>query len=81
MNRKYIDETIGWTGSAVLILAYALTSYGVLEGKSMSYQLLNLIGSLCLMYYTYIKKAYPNTVLNIIWAVIGITAIVKLLYF
>lgn len=81
MEKKYIIEILGWAGSLALVVAYSLTSYGILEGKSMEYQLLNLFGSLTLMYYTYVKKAYPNTVLNLIWTIIGISAIVKLLYF
>jgi hypothetical protein len=73
--KNILTEGLGWIGAVLLLAGFALTSYGVLEGVSFEFQLLNLLGSGFLAIYTYIKKAYPNTVLNIIWIVISIIAI------
>ena len=73
--KKILIEGLGWVGAVLLL---ALTSYGVLEGVSFEFQLLNLLGSGLLAIYTYIKKAYPNTVLNIIWIAISVVAIINI---
>jgi hypothetical protein len=72
-------EGCGWAGAILLLGAYALNSYGLLISTGLAYQAANLAGSLILMYYTYQKKAYPNTVLNVVWALIGVVAIARLL--
>lgn len=76
--KNLLIEAIGWIGAALLLAAFALTSYGVLAGVSLEYQLINLAGSVILAVYTYFKKAYPNTVLNIIWVLISIIAIINI---
>jgi hypothetical protein len=72
-------EICGWAGAIVLLTAYALNSYGWLASTGLAYQAANLVGSVLLMYYTYQKKAYPNTILNLVWALIGVVAIARLL--
>lgn len=78
MKNIFVEAT-GWVGAVLLLAGFALTSYGVLAGTSMEYQLINLVGSVLLAIYTYLKKAYPNTVLNIIWVLISVVAIVNIL--
>ncbi len=72
-------EGLGWIGAILLLAGFALTSYGFLEGTSFEFQLLNLLGSIILAIYTYVKKAYPNTALNIIWVLISLVAISNIL--
>jgi hypothetical protein len=79
LNRNKILEILGWIGGIVLIIAYCLNSYGLLLSASVTYQGLNLFGSLTLAYYTYQKKAYPNVMLNVIWALIAMIAIFRFL--
>lgn len=76
--KQLLIEVLGWVGAALLLGGFALTSYGVLEGVSIGFQLLNLSGSVLLAIYTYIKKAYANTALNVIWVVISVAAIVRI---
>lgn len=71
-------EILGWSGAVMLLVAFALTSNGILAGTSLEYQLINLVGSIVLAAYTYVKKAYPNAVLNIIWGLISIFAIISI---
>jgi hypothetical protein len=79
MQKLNALEILGWFGGLVLILAYALNSTAVLDSQTLAYQGLNLLGSLALAYYTFRKKAYPNVALNLIWAGVGIFAIVGIL--
>jgi hypothetical protein len=73
---SYID-IFGWIGSAAVITAYALISLNKLNGRSRIYQLLNLAGSVCLVFNTAYYRAYPSTFVNIVWLVIAASALIR----
>ncbi|MFH1400393.1 MAG: hypothetical protein ABIH41_02640 [Nanoarchaeota archaeon] len=76
---RILDESIGWYGTVAIVGAYALLSFGVFGAESMLYQVLNATGALGIVYISLKKKAYQPGVLNIIWTIIAIIAIVRLL--
>jgi len=69
-------EIIGWIGMGLIFLAYLLVSIGTIESDMLVYQFLNFIGAIGIIIISYVKKAYPPAVLNILWATIAILAIV-----
>jgi hypothetical protein len=69
---------IGWAGAAVLLAGYALVSSARIPGDGAAYQLLNLFGSAALMVNSAHNAAWPSAGLNLIWATIGVVALVKL---
>jgi phosphoglycerol transferase MdoB-like AlkP superfamily enzyme len=73
-----IIEIIGWVGSAAVIVAYALISAKKIPATSRLYQLLNLIGSICLIVNTGYYRAYPSTFVNAVWSVIAAFALVRI---
>jgi len=75
---KITIDSIGWIGSLMLISGYWLNSKGKLNAQSLSYQLLNLIGSVLLIVNTIYYGAYPSSAVNIIWVFIGIFYIIKI---
>jgi hypothetical protein len=77
MKEKLV-ETVGWYGAAAIIGAYALTSFGILSSNDLWYQLLNLSGALGIVIVSLPKKAYQPAVLNIIWTLIAVVAMVKI---
>ena len=79
MNKKIFDEIIGWYGAIAIILAYALLSFNIIVSKSIVYQLLNATGAIGIVYISFKKKAYQPGVLNIIWTIIAIVAIIRIL--
>lgn len=79
MKQKIIDELIGWCGTCAILLAYALVSFNILSVSSFLYPIMNCTGALGVMYISFKKKAYPPGVLNIIWAIIALIAIIRLL--
>lgn len=79
MNKKIIDETIGWYGAFALLLAYALVSFDIVPSSTFLYQILNITGSLGIVYISLKKKAYQPGAVNIIWSIIALIIIVKLL--
>lgn len=78
---KLIENTVGWYGAIATLTAYLLISAGVLHGRDLSYQLLNLTGAIGLATICYFKKTYQPLFVNIIWSLIAIIAIVDILLF
>lgn len=75
MNNPIWFDAIGWTGAALLLVAYAMVSSKKLEVDSTAYQLLNIIGSVFLVANTIFYRAYPSSFVNVVWAGIAIFSI------
>jgi hypothetical protein len=75
MNNHIWFDAIGWTGAALLLVAYAMVSSKKLEVDSTAYQLLNIIGSVFLVANTIFYRAYPSSFVNVIWAGVAIFSI------
>ena len=75
MNNHVCFDAIGWAGAALLLVAYAMVSSRKLEGNSMTYQFLNIIGSLLLAANTVFYRAYPSSFVNLIWTGIAVFSI------
>jgi len=72
-------EAVGWYGTVVIVGAFALVSLELLAPTSLWYLILNLTGSLGIVYISFKKKAFQPGVLNAIWALITGAAILKLM--
>lgn len=79
MNKKIIDEVIGWYGTVAIVLAYTLLSFEVISSASLLYQIMNATGAVGIVYISFKKKAYQPGVLNIIWTIIATVAIIRIL--
>ncbi|MCC6639454.1 hypothetical protein IT409_02765 [Candidatus Falkowbacteria bacterium] len=73
-----IYEIIGWYGAVALICGYLLNSFGIVESNSLIYQLINITGSIGIALISYKKKTFQPMVLNLIWLLIGVLAILSL---
>ena len=80
MNADLIIDILGWIGVALLLVAYGLVSARKLDGDSLRYQMLNLLGSTLLILNSLFYGAYPSVGVNIAWiaiALISITQVVR----
>ncbi len=68
-------DTAGWAGAAALLLAYGLVSSGRLTGRSIRFQLLNLVGAVGLLANGVWHDAWPSAALNAVWLVIGVATL------
>jgi hypothetical protein len=75
MNNHLWFDAVGWLGATSLLVAYAMVSSRRLEGHSVSFQTLNVGGSLLLAANTIFYGAYPSTFVNLIWAGIAVIVI------
>ena len=71
-------EIAGWGGAVLILLAYLLLSADRLTGQSRSYQVMNVLGAVGIMINGWWHGALPSTVLNVIWAAIGMVALWKI---
>ena len=72
MDSKLFVDILGWTGSILYLLAYALVSLKKAEGDSLLYQGLNIIAGVLLVIYTLSLEAYATTGLNAVWILVGL---------
>jgi len=75
METKTLINILGWTGSILYLLAYALVSAKKAEGDSILYQGMNIFAGILLVIYTLYLGAYATTGLNAVWVAIGLITI------
>lgn len=73
-----VIEAVGWIGAICVLGAYILLSAGQLNGDSIRFHLLNIVGAAGFVINTYAHGAIPSMVLNIIWAAVGAYALLKI---
>jgi hypothetical protein len=72
LTQTLIIETVGWIGAALILGAYILLSLGKIGGRSVTYQLMNVIGAAGFIVNGLANGAMPSAVLNIVWMGIGL---------
>ena len=70
---ELLIEIAGWVGAGLILLAYALVSAGRIEARSVSFQLMNLLGAAGFVINSGFHGAWPSAIPNVIW--IGIAAV------
>ncbi len=64
-------EVAGWTGALLILAAYVLLSLDRIVAKSVTYQLLNVVGAAGFIVNGVANHAWPSATLNVIWMGIG----------
>ena len=74
---KFADyfDLIGWCGAIVSLVAYGLNTQEIVGSRSSVFLLMNTFGCLCLIFYTFRKKAFANTVINSVYLLLTLSAI------
>lgn len=75
-NMAEISNFLGWTGTIFVLLAYLLLTANVLKSNKFLYQLLNILGAAGLAFNAMYHADLPNMVVNLIWTMIGLVAII-----
>jgi hypothetical protein len=73
-NQKYLNF-LGWFGGIICLLGYALITQQVLSSNSLIFLIMNGVGCICLIYYTFHKGAFANAALNSVHLIITLLAI------
>ena len=71
-------DVAGWAAALLILLGYALLTAGKVNARSPSYQWMNVLGAIGFVINSGYFKAWPSAVLNVIWAGIGIVALIRI---
>jgi hypothetical protein len=72
MSTNSIINILGWVGTILYLIAYALISMKKVEGDSVLYQGMNVLAGVLLVINTVYLRAYPSAGLNVAWVGIGL---------
>ena len=78
MSVDLLIECVGWLGGGLILAAYGLLTAGKLDADSPAYQAANVVGGLGFVANGWWHNALPSTVLNVIWAGIGVVALIRI---
>ena len=78
MSADLLVESVGWLGGVLILAAYGLLTAGKLDADSWIYQAANVVGGLGFVVNGWWHNALPSTVLNVIWAGIGVVALIRI---
>ena len=73
-------EIFGWYGMIAILIAYGLGSFNIIDVDSLIYQILNISGSIGLIIIAVSKNVIQSVILNSIWALIGLIAIINIIF-
>ena len=68
----------GWSGAVLIVAAYGLLTAGKLAAGGAAYQWLNVVGAVGVGLNGWWNSALPSVALNVIWAGIGLVALMRL---
>ena len=77
MRSRTATEGIGWIGFTLILGAYALTNLQYLEIQSNTYRMMNIVGAIAFLTDSVPDRNWQVIVLNLIWASIGMLAIIS----
>lgn len=72
-------DIFGWIGVMLIIASYSLIALGIVDGNSLIYHGLVLVGSIAVGVISIKKQAFQPAVLNILFSLLALIAIVRIL--
>lgn len=75
-GKDAIFEVVGWAGALLIVLGFALNSFGIIANDSMAYQLLNLVGASAVVATSIYRKVLQTAVLNMLWSIIALMSVI-----
>ena len=74
-SNELLVEIAGWAGALLILGAYALLTAERVTSRSPLYQAMNVAGAAGFIVNGWWHGAIPSAVLNVIWMMIGVTAL------
>lgn len=68
-------EAAGWGGATLILVAYILLSLGRLEGRSRTFQWMNVVGAAGFIVNSGWHDAIPSAALNLVWLGVGLATL------
>lgn len=71
MEHNLLFDILGWAGVALLLVAFGLVSAKRVQGDSLVYQGMNVLGSGLLIINSSYYGAFPSVGVNVAWIIIA----------
>jgi len=68
-------EVAGWGGATLILVAYILLSLGRLDGRSRTFQWMNVVGAAGFIVNSGWHGAIPSAALNLVWLGVGLATL------
>jgi hypothetical protein len=78
VTEKLLVDVAGWLAALLILGGYALLTAGKVNARSPLYQGMNVVGAIGFIINSGYFKAWPSAALNVVWAGIGIVALVRI---
>lgn len=75
--KKLIIEAIGWVGVALILGAFALNTFDVLQTNATAYNLMNLFGAIGVVISSLPKRNLQPIVINSVWFIVAAVGIFR----
>ena len=70
-------QAVSLLGAAMILVAYVANQTGRMDRRSLTYNLLNLVGSILLAYVAVVGRQYGFIVLEVVWAAVSLYALYR----
>jgi hypothetical protein len=78
MTERLMVDVAGWLAALLILGGYALLTAGKVNARTPAYQWMNVLGAIGFVINSGYFKAWPSAVLNVIWAGIGVVALIRI---
>ncbi|MHA1550221.1 MAG: CBU_0592 family membrane protein [Alphaproteobacteria bacterium] len=72
-----MSDYIGLFGVFLVVSTYLFMQIGRLDSKSKYFDLLNLVGSGCILFSLFFAFNLPSAVIQILWIIISVVGLIK----
>ncbi len=80
LTKKHIS-IIGWIGTILLIITYALNTFGIITSTGITYAVMNIFAAVFLGLRVYIDKNWSNLFLEFFWISVAVISLVRYFFF
>ena len=74
----YLNEIIGFAGLSLVLVAFVFNLLKKIKTESKLYNMMNLIGSLMLVYYSIVLNSMPFLILQLMWGMAALYNLIKI---
>ena len=67
---------MGALGATLILIAFILNQLNKWKKTDLSYDIVNLVGSVLLIIFSYMINAWPFIILNSVWAVVSLRDVI-----
>lgn len=78
LNLRFFEFT-GWLGMVLILGAYVLVIFQIFSPQNVWYLVLNIVGSVAIIFHESSQKDYAPTILNIVWAAVALVALLRII--